>query len=368
MRYIIKFNIVIFIYVFFVNFYYSQSHKEKFALKQKLDNYYYSTQKAYVEGNYDEALEESLKALNIARKLYAKNDSSIIVFYYTTGNIYQKLEKNDKAIEYFNKVININNKIKSNKDLELIANVYGNLGAAHQTKKDYDKALKFYKKAYNIYTKKLDKNKYKQSISIISNHISYAQQKKGDYKSSIGSHFKTLKLKIEEHGNEHSEVAMIYHSLGDIYKINGEYDNAKKNYLKALGIYENLKEYQESVAKILDNIGGVYQHIGEYMNAIESYENAINIYTNKLDKNHYQESIATIYNNLGSVYAQKEDYKTAHKYYKEALKICQLNKNKTLLASLYNNLGSYYYQNKKFQEAIQHFVWAIRIDGKTLVY
>ncbi len=159
--------------------------KENENIKQKdLAELYYQKALTYeAEINYTNAKEEFETALALDRE-----NSNILNQY---GIILYKISQYDKAIKYYKKALKIDLKTLGDEHPN-VATRYNNLGSAWDSKGEYDKAIEYYKKA--------------------------------------------LKIDLKALGDEHPGTATDYNNLGLVWYSKGEYDKAIEYYKKALGI------------------------------------------------------------------------------------------------------------------------------------
>jgi len=101
------------------------------------------------KGDYDRALEYYEKALNIGKKIYGEEHPNIATNYNNIGLAYYNKGDYDRALEYYKKALNIYKKIYG-EEHPYIATDYNNIGAAYNSKGDYDRALEYYEKALDI--------------------------------------------------------------------------------------------------------------------------------------------------------------------------------------------------------------------------
>jgi tetratricopeptide (TPR) repeat protein len=91
-------------------------------------------------------LEESLD--------FSEDEKTIADIYYDLGSIVCRLGEWDKAIEYYEKDLEIFKKLG---DLHGIAQTYNNLGLVYDSKGEWDKAIEYYEKSLEIKEKLGDK-------------------------------------------------------------------------------------------------------------------------------------------------------------------------------------------------------------------
>ena len=271
----------------------------------------------YINGNiatlkkdYDKAIEYLNKAIQIDEK-YAYP-------YNALGNAYLNLKKYDEAIVWYNKAIQIDEKFSY---------PYNNLGNVYRNLKEYDKAIVWYNKAIQI-----DKiNVYPcNGLGIVYSNLK-------EYDKAIEWYNKAIQ--IDE------KFSYPYNNLGNVYRNLKEYAKAVEWYNKAIKIDEiDVYPY--------NGLGIVYRNLKEYDKAIEWFNKAIKI----------DEKFAYSYNGLGIIYSKLEEYDKAIEWYNNAIQIDEK------YASPYNGLGNVYSNLKEYDKAIEWYNKAIQVDDEEGVY
>lgn len=129
---------------------------------------------------------------------------------------------------------------------------YLNAGDVYLEKKDYDKAISFYKKALEAEPKL---SKADQAMGIVLTKIGRYGEAKGYY----------LKAVLSDPHN-----ALAYNSLGLAYDREGDLTEAKRCFLKALELKPNSSQAH-------NNLGMVYGKMGENGKAIQEFEIALKL-------------------------------------------------------------------------------------------
>ncbi len=307
--------------------------KHKLSIKTAIDYF----QEAYEEDNAEQAIVLYQKAIGI------KPDDAA---YYNMGNAYGELGEYQKAINAYQKAIEI--KLDMHE-------AYNNMGNAYNELKEYQKAINACQKAIEI---KPD------------NHEAYynmgnAYNKLKEYQKAINAYKKAIEIKHDKHE--------AYYNMGNAYGKLGEYQKAINAYKKAIEIkpdmheaynnmgnaYNELKEYQKAInacQKAIEikpdnheayyNMGIAYGKLGECQKAINAYQKAIEI---KPDKHN-------AYYNMGIAYGELGEYQKAINAYKKAIEIKPDNH-----GACYN-MGNAYRELKKYQKAINAYQKAIEIE------
>jgi len=237
-------------------------------------NYYYA-HIAYLEGNYE-------TALNGFNKLRDNKKFGVIIPYYIT-QIYYKQERYDELIAYAKPMLE-NNKTKRKPEISKL------VGDAYYTKKEYALAipyLKFYLKEGDTPTR----DDYFQ--------LAYAQMRTKDYESAI-KYFARISAKDDELAQK-----AIY-NMADCYLKMGNKAYARNAFKKASGLSFNKSISEESLlsyAKLSyeldydpysDAITAFVEYLQKYPDAIkkdEAFKYLVNIY---LSTNNYRSALASL--------------------------------------------------------------------------
>lgn len=147
----------------------------------------------------------------------------------------------------------------------------------------------------------------------------------------------------------------------------------------AIFIRDYIGSYEESMAIFQDilkktkdlfiettaysNIGNIYRIQGKYDEAIDLYKRVIEM----REKDSLQFHILpTSYNNIASLYLTKEMYKEGMEYMNKAENLYEQNKDSLGLAALYNNKASVYFDYGSFDKSYDYFNKCLKIRRRFL--
>ena len=145
----------------------------------------------------------------------------------------------------------------------------------------------------------------------------------------------------------------------------GDFPGAKRLYEKVLPGYEKVPGQELTVANSYICLGVVASNQGEYEEAKAYYQKALKITVSKLGEDHVD--VAMSYNNLGVVARQQGEYEEAKAYYQKALKIrvSKLGENHpdTVLskANMESLFGSEAVDQNDTTTAVGHFTRAVEL-------
>ncbi|WP_282089708.1 CHAT domain-containing protein [Aquimarina algiphila] len=309
---------------------------------------------------YKKAKETYEKALAINIKVLGPDHPKTGNVYNNIGIVYKNLGKFNEAIEYYKKAVTIMIK-NSGKDHVHVGSYYLNIGIAYNKLKD-DNALHYYQKALQVYSKQ----KYLTGLSAIYQNFGvFYTDVTGEYDKALEYHKKGLDIALKYYGEHHSVTADIYDNLGIVFSFKGDYEKALYYYTKALQIDKViLGENHENVALLYGNIGEMYARKKEYDKALVYYKKSLKVRNIILDKNH--PNITISYNSIAALYLEKKDYNNALKYYQKALDILRdlYGEEHLLTGFCYTRIAATYQEQKEYHKAMSYFNKALIANSK----
>ncbi len=232
-------------------------------------------------GQYDQAM----KFFNLALEdnIAIDNEEGIVLSRNSIGETYLMTGRLDQAESYFDSAMELSLRIER-KDLEL--RTLNNLGKLALNRGDNDIALAVFADAREI---------------------------------------------IDTEKNAPSEVvADIYHSIGALYKILGDYDKSRENLQESLRRNKDLKR-QEEMASTYYMLSSVYSKLEDYGQAENYMQNALDL-DKKIENSH---GIADDYFGLGLITRKAGKSDESYTYFRTALeKYIILNKLQDTLETL----------------------------------
>lgn len=163
-------------------------------------------------------------------------------------------------------------------------------------------------------------------------------------------------LELATQQNFQLGIATAYNNIGVYKHVTGDFEEAKKYYIKAAGEFEDAGDIGK-VAGAKNNIGAILEKQANYKMALKFYYEVLKIVEElKIDR-----MKALVYNNIGIIYEKQDSYHTALDYHKKSLKI-KLDIDDTLGASTsYNNIGVIYRNLKDYNLALENFEKALEL-------
>ncbi|CRF34867.1 hypothetical protein BRSU_2299 [Brachyspira suanatina] len=327
--------------------------------------------------------DEYKKVITTLEKLLNLNYKKDKVLYYLASSYYRYCYYNDyeKIIQLLENAIELNNE-----DSEY----WYSLGDVHfNIKKDYNKALYYYKKAAEInYTETIHNHKkdYYYRLGQINLYL-------GNSKEAIENFTKSINISSEEYF-----LSQILHYLGLSYEKNGQYDEALKSYKKALDINvrSELDDYFYKKFYTIKSLYDLYKRLGKNDDALyalkdsiekdisapfmiipdddknfksETYNDIVHAYTDIIKYCYY--SKYTFVNELSDLYkeaAYREMLAYLYKRYGEYYKAIELYNQISI--ENYKNIAETYRECKNYDKAIDIYKMLIEIypDNKLNYY
>jgi len=280
------------------------------------------------------------------------------------GNCKSKLGSFDKALDYYQKCLEIRLKTVDRKH-DIIAGTYNNIGLLWQSKSEYDKALEYFEKSLAIKLNNFGGKHH--SLASAYNNIGRLWQSKSEYDKALEYFEKSLAIILINVGDEHSSIAGTYNNIGMIWDRKGETVKAIKYYEKSLVIkLKTMGVENPSVARTYGNIATALINKGDYDKALEYFEKCIEISIKTFGAEH--PSIASIYDRIGLLWQRKNDLNKAMYYCEKSLRINlkSLDKEHTAVALSYYNIGIILSKNGDYKKALESYEKSLLIRLKKL--
>jgi len=237
---------------------------------------------------------------------------------------------------------------------------------------DYEKGLQYANDALTLSDKLLVDRALSHLKSLLLTkkatayiNIGNIYKEQGNYPEALKNYF--VSLKIGEEITDKKGMAYSYNNIGLIYWRQGNYTEALKNYFACLKIMEEIGG-KKGMAASYNNIGLIYDEQSIAANspmreqlqaeALKNYFASLKIREEMGDK----QGIAASYNNIGSVYDVQGIYGKALENYFASLKIKEEIGDKQGITACYINIGTLFISQKKFSEAKEYLVKALALS------
>lgn len=357
-----NFFLLLFYFIFSVNFSFAQSHVVdslkiellKNGLKEDTNEVKILNALASEFGlrrSNDSALKYALRAEKLAEKLSYKKGLADALN--GIGSIFFNKSSYAEALQYHTRSRRLREEISDKRGMAdsylNIGNVYFRQGNAPEALQNYFTSLKIREEFGNSV---MTGNTY-SNIGII-----YSQQ--GNYAEAL--RFFQLALEIyEQPGTDKSRVAYIYNNMGNNYLFQKKYDDALKHYSTALKMNEEAGN-KSGMASCYGNIGIVYGESGSYQKALGNHLLALKIRQEIGDKN----GIAVSCINLGGVMTKQKEFKVARKYLLNAMEISKEIGSRGNLKDCYDALADLAEETNDYKQASAYYKLSAQIKDSLM--
>ncbi|HEX2922171.1 MAG TPA: CHAT domain-containing protein [Bacteroidales bacterium] len=294
--------------------------------------------------NAKEYYEQSIRLLLEIEKLRTVDIDELISAYSNFGTYYLNLGEFEKALKYFNKSIEIENKYDLPSSLETvnIARIYANL-------KQNDKADEYFREGINQLISIRGDNNYR--LGQFNIYYGSFLEGIGKINEAYKSKRSALKIFSRTFGEKNTNTSRSYKYLGDFYLLQSQFDSAFFYYQKSLisivddfnetDIYknpridsafsetrllDNLKSKSNAFEKYSESIVGEDKKLKNLKASLEAIDLAVRLIEN------IKNSLLLEDNNFFIIEDEKETYLSAIRI---ASKIYSLNNDGQLLDSIY---------------------------------
>ncbi len=279
------------------------------------------------------------------------------------GNCFSSLEKNDSALFYYNKSLDILG--KQNRLSSLDASFcYLNIGNQYQLKENYTQASIYFLKAHFLIKTILGENH--ELVADLSSSLGVSFYKLAQYNLAETNYKNALNIYLIHSPDSNSrDVSRILNNLGGLNSELGNHKLAESQIIKAIDIDRKIfGKFHPNVAADQITLGNFYIRIGNYQSAELNYRNALEIYNNTFGRS--SKEAAFCLQGLGIVYTDLNDFKSAESVYKQALEILKttVGENSYSVADVLNNLGLLFSNLGDFQSSEKYLFAAIDILKK----
>jgi tetratricopeptide (TPR) repeat protein len=275
-----------------------------------LGKIYYSCLK-----NYDKAFEYFEENITIAKKNGDKPNQILALD--NAAKFYQKSDNHVKALELFEKILALD------PDIDWRIAVLGDIGVVYNAINDNKKALEYYNNSLNVLDSFVRSKKTGSRndtllragllINIGDIHLAMPQP---DLAFENYSEVRKISIAIQD---KQFEIWSLV-GIGKTFKEKKDYPKALKNYEAALKISDSIHQYHDEV-KILNEIANTYLETWALTEALTYADSALRL----AETQHYIDLLSRANATFGNVYLKQNKYDLAIFYLQRALSIAQQN-------------------------------------------
>ena len=200
-----------------------------------------------------------LKSLGLKKQVYsAKADYALAKYYLRNNDFKTSIDLYFTALKEFER----------QHDHNLIASTYLQIGLINYKLKNNTKAIEFYNKSLDLAKSKGLENHV--AIAYVGLGTIYSNQNNND----LAIEFYERALKIHKKRGHDMEVATLLANLGTVFSDKKLYSTANKYYFEAIEINKKYKR-QNAISICYINIGNTSYFIKDYVNAEKYYDEAL---------------------------------------------------------------------------------------------
>ena len=187
------------------------------------------------QGKYPEALELLEELLPTYQMLGNGDDENedVAGTYNNMGRVYDKQGQYENALEQYSKSLQIE-LAKLGPNHPDVATTYNDMAVVYESQGQYEKALELYSKDLEIRLAKLGPEH--PSVATTYNNMAGVYKKQGQYEKALELYSKDLEISLAKLGPDHPSVATTYNNMALVYKSQGQYEKALELYSKSLEI------------------------------------------------------------------------------------------------------------------------------------
>ncbi|MFO7827289.1 MAG: tetratricopeptide repeat protein [Bacteroidales bacterium] len=270
------------------------------------------------------------------------NDNKSIGFAnYYLGKYYYKKDDFKDALNYLNKSLTIYDALN---DMNMLAEIYYNIGLSNQYLNHYDTALENYQKSIEIFSDLGNDEKVAYNYQVIGTLYNDIEK----YSLALFYYEKAIEI-YKEKGNL-AKVAAILQNIGVLHYNWGNYSQSLDYYNQSLSIYDDLKD-KNGIGTSLSNIGLIYEQNQNFDQALEYYQKALIVFE-ELD---YKPALVYIFYNLGSIYKNLGNRSKSIEYFNKSLLLSEKHALRDFTAYNYEALSNIYEENRNYSRALEYF-------------
>ncbi len=220
---------------------------------------------AYYSGNYDEALENYQRSVDVQKTQADK--LGLATALRGIGNVHRTRGDYGGALESYFNSLSIFETIKAP-----VGTTLGSIGLVRALQGNYPEALEYYGKALKEFEATANKTEMARVLSLIGN-VYYVQ---GLYDSSLNSYRRALALREEM--DDKLGQGDVLAGIGSTLVRQQNYSEALDSFEKALGLFKSINN-QERMAQVLTRVSEALLFQQEYARALSAAESALTIAT-----------------------------------------------------------------------------------------
>lgn len=215
------------------------------------------------------SLQNALRLLDASRLQHDSETAQALAY---LGLVYMSQGKYTQAQEQLHQALSLREKIP-NRHNGSIAATYNDLGLAY-SQTDKDLALRYYKRALELYEKLYGNNDPRIAIATINTGIIYRELKLFD--DAIDNFERALTIWNANYPEAHPAKAIALFNLGQTYLRLDDKQSAQQYYHEALEMYGDCYGSKHpEIASVLNAIGNLQVAVDDFDGALRSYQSSL---------------------------------------------------------------------------------------------
>ncbi len=246
-----------------------------------------------------------------------------------------------------------------------IAPVYTHLGDVVGLLSDFELAQTYFAQALTIYREHPDGNV--DNLAGVLHSLSEVLRNKGEFEQAEQLGKEGLAMRETLFGKAHPLVVQGMNQVGNVLTEMGKNAEAEAMYREALDIQRNaLGEKHPFTIELLGNLGGNYIRIGDLKQAVMYLKEALVLREEVLGEDH--PTVAIALSNLGVALGSLGNYEEAEVIHRRSLVLAKrhFGERHPGVASCASNLANVLYKLERYEEALPYADLAIDIDSEKL--
>ncbi len=208
-------------------------------------------------GRNDSAIVYLMQSAKIKEEL--GNMKDVAAVYSNIGNVFSDEKSSDKAIEWLEKSLAIRLSLPDGEKGAIVC--YNNLSVAYNGKEDYDKAIEYAQRGFDLASE--SGNKF--HAGVLAGSLGHLWLEKRNLDKSIEMSEKSVSLLTEV--NRKSNLVFPYTNLSEAWWRKGNYAKALETNQQGYAIMEELKLI-EPLEVYYENFANVYESMGDHKQAL----------------------------------------------------------------------------------------------------
>jgi tetratricopeptide (TPR) repeat protein len=228
-----------------------------------------SAYERHVKFDYQQCLNDGLKALKIFENIYKGDHKKISNLLNNIGNTYDDMKQNEKALEYHVESLEMRKRLFKTDHPDIAASL-NNIGNAYINMKQNEKALEYHVESLEM-RKRLFKTDHPDIASSLNNiGVAYSDMKQ--YEKALEYYLESLEMRKRLFKTDHPDIARSLNNIGNAYINMKQYEKALEYHVESLKMMKRLfKTDHPDIARSLNNIGNAYKNMKQYEMASKYY-------------------------------------------------------------------------------------------------